>query len=164
MGNGPRVTAEVTQTFIPAENSPKIVTVLERRQTNGLLERQNRTLIDPVRAIHFRRELYWDPSGSSDLNIWNNFSQLHCCYAFSIFEEKQRVLWDLIYPSIFTGPFVIGIIHSQHPEATATTITTCSGKHEVNTMLPDKIILGTFENNSCLKGRLSYKGFHQRIS
>ena len=69
--NGTQFTAELTRCFIEAGYSLQVFSTPEHPRTNGLVERQNRTLLNLLKVFHSRHIVDWDEMLDEVTGVYN---------------------------------------------------------------------------------------------
>ena len=93
--NGPPFRAELTEKFIAAGYTIHVFSTPEHPRTNGLVERQNRTLINLLRIHETRHVFDWDQYLNEAVGVYNG--TVHASTGFTPFQlltgqEKQTPL------------------------------------------------------------------------
>ena len=105
--NAPNLTAEVSNEFMKASQVTKVTSIAGHPRTQGLVERQNRTLLTLLRVFCSRRMRDWDQHLDEVLGAYN--STRHATTEFSPYlltrgTEKAKPL-TYLYPEFATQSF-----------------------------------------------------------
>ena len=105
--NAPNLTAEVSNEFMKASQVTKVTSTADHPRTQGLVERQNRTLLTLLRDFCSRRMRDWDQHLDEVLGAYN--SKRHATTQFSpymlIRGTEKAIPLTYLYPEYATQSF-----------------------------------------------------------
>ena len=105
--NAPNLTAEVSNEFMKASQITKVASTVGHPHTQGLVERQNRTLLSLLRAFCSRRIRDWDKHPDEVLGAYN--STRHATTGFSPYmltrDTEKAIPHTYLYPEFATQSF-----------------------------------------------------------
>ena len=106
-GNAPNLTAEVSDEFMRASQVTKVTSTAGHPRTQGLVERQNRTLVTLLRVFCSRRMKDWDQHLDEVLGAYN--STRHATTGFSPYMltrgTEKAIPLAYLYPEFATQSF-----------------------------------------------------------
>ena len=92
--NAPNLTAEVSNEFLKAAHVTKVTSTASHPRTQGLVERQNRTLLTLLRVFCSRRMRDWDQCLDEVMGAYN--STRHATTGFSPYMLTRGSSWSII--------------------------------------------------------------------
>ena len=105
--NATNFTAEIAQELMKASQVTKVTSTPSHPRGNGLVERQNRTLLTLLRVYTSRRMLDWDEHIDGDLGAYN--STRHATTGFSPYmlqhDAEKSIPLSFIYPEFAAREF-----------------------------------------------------------
>ena len=107
LDNAPNLTAEVSNEFMKASQVTKVTSTAGHPRTQGLVERQNPTLLTLLRVFCSRRMRDWDRHLDEVLGAYN--STRHATTGFSPYMltrgTEKAIPLTYLYPEFATQPF-----------------------------------------------------------